>query len=150
RPWPEIACALLALALYLRTLAPTVAGGDSGELLTVGAPLGVAPPARHPLRGRYATAFVSGLALANHHTVVFVAAPFLAYQLWRARALLTTRVLATLGAAGGAGLLPYLYLPWAAARHPAVAWGDPSTWSGFWAHLLRREYGTFRLASAEV
>ena len=32
--------------------------------------------------------------------------------------------------------------PGPAARHPAVAWGDPSSWSGFRAHLLRREYGT--------
>jgi hypothetical protein len=243
-----VACAAVALALYVRTLAPTVAGGDSGELITVGATLGVAHPPGYPLytllaklftllpwgavaqrvnllsavcsagaaallcravrrwtgdawcgvlsagafafsplvwpyavtaevfplnnllvsalllvvvlaegaddrrtrRGLCMFALVSGLALSNHHTSVFVIAPLGAYLLWRARALLSPRLLAAMAGAGAVGLSPYLYLPWAASRHPLVAWGDPSSWSGFWSHLLRREYGTFRLASEEV
>lgn len=104
-------------------------------------------PAR---RGLCAFALVSGLALSNHHTSVFVIAPFGGYLLWRARAAVDARLVASIAGAGLMGLAPYLYLPWAAARHPAVAWGDPSSWPGFWAHLLRSEYGTFRLASEEV
>ena len=248
RPWAEAACAAVALAVYARTLAPAVVGGDSGELITVGATLGVAHPPGYPLytllaklftllpwatvahrvnllsavcgalaaallcravrrwtgdawcgvaaagafafsplvwpyavtaevfplnnllaaalllllvdleqadssgmrRGLCAFALVSGLALSNHHTSVFVIAPFGGYLLWRARSLLDARLLASVVAAGLIGLSPYLYLPWAGARHPAVAWGDPSSWSGFRAHLLRSEYGTFRLASEEM
>lgn len=101
-------------------------------------------------RGLCAFALVSGLALSNHHTSVFVIAPFGGYLLWRARTLLDARLLALIAGAALLGLTPYLYLPWAAARHPAVLFGDPSTWDGFWAHLLRREYGTFRLASEET
>ncbi len=248
RPWAELACGAVALAAYAWTLAPTVVGGDSGELITVGATLGVAHPPGYPLytllaklftlvpwgsvaqrvnllsavcgagaavllcravrrltgdawcgaaaagafafsplvwpyavtaevfplnnllvaalllllvvvdgaegagvrRGLCAFALVSGLALSNHHTSVFVIAPFGGWLLWRARSLLDARLLALIALAGLVGLLPYVYLPWAAARHPAVAWGDASTWSGFWTHLLRSEYGTFRLASAET
>jgi 4-amino-4-deoxy-L-arabinose transferase-like glycosyltransferase len=248
RPWAELACGLAALGVYGWTLAPTIVGGDSGELAAVGATLGVAHPPGYPLYtllakvftllpwggvalrvnllsaccsaaaaallcravGRWtgdawsgvlaagtfalsplvwpyavtaevfplnnllvaallllvvrseeagdarrprllvAFAFVSGLALSNHHTSVFVIAPFGAYLLWRARGVLGRRALWTAAAAGLLGLSPYLYLPWAAARHPLVAFGDPSSWNGFWAHLLRHEYGTFRLASEDV
>jgi hypothetical protein len=248
RPWAEAGCAAAAFAVYAWTLAPGVVGGDSGELITVGATLGVAHPPGYPLytllaklftllpwgsvaqrvnllsaacgagaaallcravrrwtadawcgvaaagafafsplvwpyavtaevfplnnlavaalllllvavdradergmrRGLCAFALVSGLALSNHHTSVFVVAPFGGYLLWRARSQLDARLLALVAAAGLIGLAPYLYLPWAAARHPTVAFGDPSSWSGFWDHLLRREYGTFRLASQET
>ena len=234
--------------MYAATLAPSVVGGDSGELIAVGATLGVAHPPGYPLytllaklftfvpwgnvaqrvnllsavcgaaavgllcravrrltsdawcgvaaagllafsplvwpyavtaevfplnnlmiaalllllvetdraegpalrRGLCAFALVSGLSLGNHHTSVFVIAPFGAYLLWRARSVLDARLLALIAAAGLVGLTPYLYLPWAASRRPAVAFGDPSRWNGFWAHLLRREYGTFRLATEET
>lgn len=36
-----------------------------------------------------------------------------------------------------AGLLPYAYLPLAAARHPPMNWGQACTWEGFW-HVVRR------------
>lgn len=36
-----------------------------------------------------------------------------------------------------AGLLPYVYLPLAAARHPPINWGQACTWEGFW-HVVRR------------
>ncbi|HET9314212.1 MAG TPA: DUF2723 domain-containing protein, partial [Vicinamibacteria bacterium] len=244
-----MACAAVAFAVYCATLAPSVVGGDSGELVSVGATLGVAHPPGYPLytllawlfsflpwgevahrvnllsavcgagsagllcravrrltgdewcgvaaagllafsplvwpfavtaevfplnnlmiaalllllvevdrapdaaatrRGLCAFALVSGLALSNHHTSVFVIAPFGAYLLWRARPLLDARLLALVASVGLLGLTPYLYLPWAAARQPAAACGAPSTWNGLWAHLLRREYGTFRLASEET
>jgi hypothetical protein len=47
-------------------------------------------------------------------------------------------------------LLPYLYLPIAAAGSSPVTWGAADTWAGFWTHVLRREYGTFQLAPSGI
>lgn len=44
-----------------------------------------------------------------------------------------------------AGLLPYLYLPLAAAGDPPALWGDPSTLERFIAVVTRADYGTFSL-----
>ena len=96
-----------------------------------------------------AAALVTGLALANHHTAVFVAAPLLARMAWRARAQLGWRGLAAPLGCGALGLSPYVLLPLAAASAAPVSWGNPTSWSGFVAHVLRREYGTFQLGSAE-
>ncbi len=96
------------------------------------------------------TAAVVGLGLTNHHTLVFFGAPVLAYGLFLERHVLSLRRVFVSSLSLAAGLLPYVYLPIAAAAHPPLLWGDPTTWSGFLAHLLRREYGTFRLANAEV
>ncbi len=82
-----------------------------------------------------------GLALANHHTAVFVVAPALALRAWRHPARGRVVVGALLG------LTPYLALPWWSRHATPFSWGDASTLSGFLTHALRREYGTFRLAS---
>jgi hypothetical protein len=96
-------------------------------------------------------ALVVGLGLSNHHTFVFVAAPLAGWALWRGRRdLLQPRNLALLGLAVAVGLLPYAYLPIAAGSASPVSWGEAGSWSGFWTHVLRREYGTFRLAAAGV
>jgi hypothetical protein len=96
------------------------------------------------------TAFVVGLGLTNHHTLIFLGAPLLvALVLLEGRGFSWRRA-AFVALAFTAGLLPYAYLPLASAAHPPLAWGDPTTWGGFSTHLLRREYGTFRLANAEV
>ena len=39
-----------------------------------------------------------------------------------------------------AGLLPYVYLPLAAARHPPMNWGQACTWDGFWHVVSRGQY----------
>eukprot|EP00960_Hanusia_phi_P031351 749242-Hanusia_phi.AAC.7 len=59
---------------------------------------------------------------------------------WKSRLLLSCSAFIT-------GLLPYLYLPWASANSPDSSWGgeEVSTIEGFQRHLLRREYGTFKL-----
>ena len=88
-----------------------------------------------------------GLGLANHHTLVLFGLPFVVFLLVQERARLSSaRFVGGLVAAFVLGLVPYLYLPWAAARIAPVSWGDPASFSGFFAHLLRTEYGTFRLA----
>ena len=55
--WAEALSGLAVLAVYLRTLAPTVVGGDSGELIAVAATLGVAHPPGYPLYTLLAHAF---------------------------------------------------------------------------------------------
>jgi len=98
-------------------------------------------------RHAHAGALVFGLGLSNHHTVLFVGVPLAAWALWRGRGeLLKPRAFALMVALFAAGLLPYLYLPWAGSRPAAVSWGATNTWAGFWSHVLRREYGTFQLA----
>ncbi len=102
---------------------------------------------RRDVRLLGAGALVAGLGLSNHHTIVFTLFPFGVWAIWTAhRELRSPRTLGLLLLAFAVGLLPYLYLPIAASRHAPVTWGAADTWGGFWAHVLRREYGTFQLA----
>ena len=52
----------------------------------------------------------------------------------------TTRPVAGLLLLLLAGLLPYVYLPLAAARHPPMNWGQACTWEGFWHVVSRGQY----------
>lgn len=98
-----------------------------------------------------AGALLAGLGLSNHHTIVFTLLPFGAWAIATApRELRSTRTLGMLVLAVAVGLLPYLYLPVAASRHAPITWGAADTWHGFWAHVLRREYGTFQLAPTGI
>jgi hypothetical protein len=102
---------------------------------------------------RYAQwgAFVFGLGLSNHHTILFAAVPIVLWFLGSGHAeTLSIRRGARVGLSFAAGLLPYLYLPLEAHWRSPVSWGAAGTWSGFWTHVLRREYGTFRLAPPGV
>jgi hypothetical protein len=101
-------------------------------------------------RFAYAGAFVLGLGLSNHQTVVFTGVPVVAWALATHRDLWNLRALGGLVGAGALGLLPYLCLPILASHHAFVSWGAADTWDGFVTHVLRREYGTFRLAPAGV
>jgi hypothetical protein len=94
--------------------------------------------------------FWLGLGLTNHHTLLFCGVPIGLWMLYRAPrvALHWPRVLA-LPACGALGLTPYLYLFVSPADHPSTTWGDTSTLSGFFAHLLRKQYGTFQLGTME-
>lgn len=101
---------------------------------------------RRDVRTARAVALVTGFGLANHHTLVFVAAPVGAWMLWTGRALLwSPRELALLAGAGLLGLAPYLHLGIAGLRELPSSWGDTATLQGFVDHLLRRDYGTFQL-----
>ena len=91
--------------------------------------------------------FVSGLALTNHHTFFFVATPILGWMLWCLRnENKFFKKLITLIFSASLGLLPYLYLFWAGSQELPISWGDTGNWDGFLTHILRQEYGTFRLA----
>src|SRR5215831_11111912 len=96
-----------------------------------------------------AAAFVSGLALSNQQTIVLLG-PAVLFLLWRNRRLLLAqpRALALAAAALLAGLLPYAYLFLAAARHPALNWGDPSSLDNFMAVITRKHFGSGQLINA--
>ncbi len=92
-------------------------------------------------------ALCGGLALTNQQTIVLLL-PALGAIAWLAwRRLPPTAVQLAAGAGlFAAGLLPYLYLPWAAGRNPAFNSGDPSTLASFWTVVTRGEYGSLSLA----
>lgn len=50
-------------------------------------------------------------------------------------------------ACGLLGLTPYAYLPMASPRALHGSWGEVDSLRGFLVHVLRQEYGTFRLFS---
>ena len=92
-------------------------------------------------------ALLGGFGAANHLTIVFLL-PFVAVVMWRRRTFIrATTLLACVGAVL-LGLLPYLYIPWAAAKDPFLNWGNISSASGLLRHFLRADYGTGRLVSA--
>lgn len=98
-----------------------------------------------------AAAFVGGLGLANHQTIVLLG-PAILYVMWRGREVLLRRPLILAACVGAVvlGLLPYVYVPWAAARDPVLNWGMISTVDDLVGHLLRRSYGTGNLVTGGV
>jgi hypothetical protein len=93
-------------------------------------------------------ALFTGLGVANHLTIVAVAAPALVALWIHRRALFEQPKMALLPAlALLPGFLLYGYLPWAAARGPALNWGQISSFSDLAGHFLRTDYGTFTLSS---
>ena len=63
------------------------------------------------------------------------------------KVLLEPKSIAILIGCGLLGLSPYLLLFPMATYRPLGSWGDTSTVEGFLKHLLRQEYGTFKLYS---
>jgi hypothetical protein len=100
------------------------------------------------LRLAAAGGLLCGLALSNQHAslllVSFVAPTILAVTFLYAPALLSSVLLC---AAAGflAGFATYLYLPWAAAQPTPGSWGELASIAGLFRHVIREEYGTFRL-----
>jgi hypothetical protein len=86
---------------------------------------------------------VLGLGLGNHLTLVF-SIPAALLLLWpERRRLFRVRTLVPALGLFALGLSIYLYLPLAASRNPAVNWGDPSTWKGFWWVVSAHQYQSF-------
>ena len=92
--------------------------------------------------------FVTGLALTNHQTIVLLG-PAFCFVLCQRRSILFTwpRLLAIGIVAFVIGLLPYIYIPWAAAYHPAHNWGNVSSFHDLVGLITRRSYGSTRLVS---
>jgi hypothetical protein len=94
---------------------------------------------RRPLLG---ASFVLGLGMGNHHTIALAGLALIVWILLLQPNLLRRwrLILASVGLFV-VGLLPYLYLPLAAAADPPFNWGDPSTPERFWQHATRHQYG---------
>lgn len=89
-------------------------------------------------RARLLLGLVSGLAVTHHQTAVFVVLPLLFVRRMHWRDLAKGLAL---------GCLPLLLLPLWSGTDTLFSWGDARTLDGFFTHVLRREYGTFQLAS---
>jgi 4-amino-4-deoxy-L-arabinose transferase-like glycosyltransferase len=94
-------------------------------------------------RGLRRAALTLGLGL-THHGMTALLLPPAALAAWRrAGPPLGLREAARLGALLAAPLLLYAYLPLAASREPAVAWGNPVTPAAFWYHVSGGQYRGF-------
>lgn len=102
----------------------------------------------HPERSAFLIAafFVAGVALTNHQTIVLLG-PAFCFVLWQHRSILSLRLLSIGMIAFVIGLLPYAYIPWAAAHHPVHNWGNVSSFNDFVGLITRRSYGSTRLVS---
>jgi hypothetical protein len=134
------------------TVAEVFAGGAFTAALVVSVAAAIAPGWRGP-RAQLALGLAVATGIANHHTVVLLAP--LAFWAWAAalsrplspgRALAESAICAAGLSAGFAAYLPLLLAP----PDGAWAWGDTGTVEGLVHHFLRRDYGTFQLALAEV
>jgi hypothetical protein len=153
--WTRDAAAALVAALLFGTNQVVWYHGTSVEIFGLGAffvalafLLWLAIERTASRRLVYALAFASGLGMCNQHTFIFVGLPLLARSLWVTRHALGRRGIATVLVVGLLGLAPYAYLVLASASPAAVSWGDETTWSGLFAHVLRRNYGTLALGPA--
>jgi hypothetical protein len=92
------------------------------------------------------------VSLTNQHTAVFpvlVTSSLITHSLYAYGRLSVGRVLALITCVL-LGLSPYVYLLVRSRWLVIDSWGDQRTLDGFLLHLLRREYGTFQLASSEI
>lgn len=108
------------------------------------------PPIKQsPARGLslslfYLFAFVSGLALTHHQTIVFLIPCFLfvlfksGLKFWFTKKAVTRSIIYFL-----LGTLPYLSLIPMAQANPSVKWGTPENLKGVFRAITRSDYGTF-------
>lgn len=92
--------------------------------------------------------FIAGLAFTNHQTIVLLI-PAVCFVLWQRRAALWAkpRILPICLLAFLLGLVPYAYVLWAAAHHPAYNWGNVSSFGDLFALVTRQSYGSGHLVS---
>ena len=99
-------------------------------------------------------ALVVGLGFSNQHAIVFYSLPIVLLvilnDMGSHRNVADPTFFLQLVACGLVGLSPYLHMPLAASRSDISvlgSWGDQRTVEGLLKHMLRREYGTWRLYS---
>jgi 4-amino-4-deoxy-L-arabinose transferase-like glycosyltransferase len=88
-------------------------------------------------------AFVLGLALGNHLTIIFWAPAALVFLWPDRRRWLRVRTVLPAVALFIIGLAIYAYLPLAARHRPPVNWGNPKTWDGFKWVVTGEQYQQF-------
>ncbi len=92
------------------------------------------------------TAWLVGLSVAHHLSIVFIAPAMAAAILAGLMRPEPGRRPASLRAWGVAAALfvfawsLVLVLPLRSAREPLLDWGDPERWDGFWRHILAAQY----------
>lgn len=92
----------------------------------------ILPRSPHELARHRMAAFVFGLGLGNHLSLIFLG-PWLLLDFGaKLPPLPAARRLFGLLLPCLAGLAVYVYLPLAAGRQPTLRWGDPTTPGGFW------------------
>lgn len=98
-------------------------------------------------------AVASGLALCNQHTIILLIVPiaFSVFFITPAVLRAPSHCISYLAAAC-CGMLPYLLLPmrtWQLQGHvdELLSWGNQLSFSGFFLHLFRSEYGSIDLIS---
>lgn len=104
------------------------------------------------IRLSYLGSFLCGLAATNQHTTVFYIVPivlFILYNLYQHQLINGKLILQLIGCLL-LGMSPYIYLPIRSGYKPIGSWGNQTTISGFFTHLLRSEYGTFQLAATDI
>lgn len=127
-PLNDLLCALLLFAAIL-----VREGHASGDERRTG-------------RRLLALAFLVGLGLSNHHTIVLVL-PGVFLLVLRPLVFFAGKLRMWLlsAAALALGLLPYAYIPLRASGHPYINFRDPSTPRAFLDFVLRRYYGSYSL-----
>jgi hypothetical protein len=108
-------------------------------------------PSRAYSIGLIALAWIGGLGLGNHRTIL-LAYPLAAvgiYALYKKKSIRRTAVWCAVGWLSG--LVTYAILPLRAAANPPVNWGGVSTWPGFLWLVSGGDYGRllFGIAPAE-
>lgn len=95
-----------------------------------------------------AAAFTAGLGMTNHQTIGLMA-PGILYLLWRRRDVLLRNPIVFPGGAAAVvlGLIPYLYIPWAASQHPALNWRSVASLPDLIALITRADYGSGQLVA---
>lgn len=97
----------------------------------------------------YALSFVAGLALTNHHTIIFIF-PALLMMVWRellSSVKTSKKTLIWCFLFGVVGFAPYLYAVVASLTHPFIDWANITSLQDVIDLILRKKYGTFQLAS---
>ncbi|CAK4672536.1 hypothetical protein LEN26_007105 [Aphanomyces euteiches] len=91
-------------------------------------------------------ALVCGLAFSNQHTAILFEIPMIVWVLWHGRHVIRWYHVFCFGVLFVTGLTPYLHLMKVSETPSKGSWGNASSWMGLLRHLVREEYGTFKLS----
>ncbi|KDO22096.1 hypothetical protein SPRG_12083 [Saprolegnia parasitica CBS 223.65] len=95
-------------------------------------------------------ALVCGLAMSNQHTAILFEIPMVLWVLWHGRCVFRFYHIVLFAALFLAGLTPYLHMMEVASTPRKGSWGNASSWMGLLRHLVREEYGTFKLSPVKT
>ncbi|MDE2591196.1 MAG: DUF2723 domain-containing protein, partial [Patescibacteria group bacterium] len=89
----------------------------------------------------YIMSFVLGLSFANHEiTILLVPSLFILVLSANWKILLQWKTVILCFVLFAGGLLPYIYIPFAASHNPVINWDNASTLQNFLHLVLRRDY----------